>query len=138
MVKRITLTTAWPRKKTAKPSPKNTLFEIGSVSKTFTATLAAYAQATGKLTLSDNASQVLPTLRGSAFDRISLLQLGTYTAGGLPPAIPQRCRPSGQKCSVISSSGNRPTPPALIASIQTPALGYSAIWQRKAWGGAVR
>jgi beta-lactamase class C len=67
---------------------ENTLFEIGSVSKTFTATLAAYAQASGKLSLSDNASQVLPALRGSAFDNISVLQLGTYTAGGLPLQFP--------------------------------------------------
>ncbi|MEB0048552.1 MULTISPECIES: class C beta-lactamase [unclassified Pseudomonas] len=66
----------------------DTLFEIGSVSKTFTATLAAYAQATGKLSLSDKASQLLPTLRGSAFDTISVLQLGTYTAGGLPLQFP--------------------------------------------------
>ncbi|WP_224789529.1 class C beta-lactamase [Pseudomonas fluorescens] len=67
---------------------ENTLFEIGSVSKTFTATLAAYAQATGKLSLSDKASNVLPELRGSAFDDISVLQLGTYSAGGLPLQFP--------------------------------------------------
>ncbi|WP_430300110.1 class C beta-lactamase [Pseudomonas frederiksbergensis] len=67
---------------------ENTLFEIGSVSKTFTATLGAYAIATGKLSLSDKASQVLPDLRGSAFDNVSVLQLGTYTAGGLPLQFP--------------------------------------------------
>nr|WP_032835711.1 class C beta-lactamase [Pseudomonas sp. GM50] len=75
-------------KETGRPVAKDTLFEVGSVSKTFTATLAAYAQATGKLPLSDKASQVLPTLRGSAFDSISVLQLGTYTAGGLPLQFP--------------------------------------------------
>lgn len=73
---------------TGSPVTKDTLFEIGSVSKTFTATLAAYAQATGKLSLSDKASQVLPALRGSAFDNISVLQLGTYSAGGLPLQFP--------------------------------------------------
>jgi beta-lactamase class C len=67
---------------------ENTLFEIGSLSKTFTATLAGYAQASGKLELNDNASQLLSDLRGSAFDQISLLQLGTYTAGGLPLQFP--------------------------------------------------
>ncbi|MGF6090628.1 class C beta-lactamase [Pseudomonas sp. 18173] len=75
-------------KETGKPVTRDTLFEIGSVSKTFTATLAAYAQATGKLSLSDKASQVLPALRGSAFDNISVLQLGTYSAGGLPLQFP--------------------------------------------------
>lgn len=75
-------------KENGKAVTENTLFEIGSVSKTFTATLAAYAQASGKLSLSDNASQVLPALHGSAFDNISVLQLGTYTAGGLPLQFP--------------------------------------------------
>ena len=75
-------------KKDRKPISKDTLFEIGSVSKTFTATLAGYAQANGKLSLSDSASAVLPALRGSAFDHVSVLQLGTYTAGGLPLQFP--------------------------------------------------
>ncbi len=75
-------------KETGNPVTQDTLFEIGSASKTFTATLAAYAQATGKLSLSDKASQVLPALRGSAFDHISVLQLGTYSAGGLPLQFP--------------------------------------------------
>ncbi|EJM68655.1 penicillin-binding protein, beta-lactamase class C [Pseudomonas sp. GM55] len=75
-------------KETGNPVTQDTLFEIGSVSKTFTATLAAYAQATGKLSLSDKASQILPALHGSAFDHISVLQLGTYSAGGLPLQFP--------------------------------------------------
>ncbi len=65
-----------------------TIFEIGSVSKTFTATLASYAEESGALSLSDRASQYLPSLRGSSFDNISLLDLGTYTAGGLPLQFP--------------------------------------------------
>ncbi|MCU1781089.1 class C beta-lactamase [Pseudomonas sp. 14P_5.3_Bac1] len=75
-------------KETQQPVSENTLFEVGSVSKTFTATLGGYAQATGKLKLSDTASQHLPALAGSAFDKISLLQLATYTAGGLPLQFP--------------------------------------------------
>ncbi len=71
-----------------KPVTDQTLFEIGSISKTFTATLGAYAQAQGKLSLADPASRFAPELRGSAFEGISLLNLATYTAGGLPLQFP--------------------------------------------------
>ena len=74
---------------TRKAVSEHTLFEIGSVSKTFTATLAGYAVATGRLTLSAPASQYLPALHGSAFDHISVLNLGTYSAGGLPLQFPR-------------------------------------------------
>ena len=42
----------------------STLFEIGSITKTFTASLVSYAQLTGKLSLSDEVSADLPALRG--------------------------------------------------------------------------
>ena len=67
---------------------EDTLFEIGSVSKTFTAILGGYAQARGTLLLTYNASKHLPALAGSAFDGISMLDLGTFTAGGLPLQFP--------------------------------------------------
>ncbi|MCS2610348.1 class C beta-lactamase [Halomonas dongshanensis] len=66
-----------------------TLFEIGSVSKLFTAALAGQALASGALSLDDAASRHAPALAGSAFDDISLLELGTYTAGGLPLQFPE-------------------------------------------------
>lgn len=75
---------------------EQTLFELGSVSKLFTATLGAYAQGEGKLRLDDPASQHLPALRGSAFDRISLLDLATYTPGGLPLQFPDAVRSERQ------------------------------------------
>lgn len=82
-------------RETQQPVSENTLFEVGSVSKTFAATLGGYAQATGKLTLSDKASQHQPALKGSAFEQISLLQLATYTAGGLPLQFPQAADTAG-------------------------------------------
>ncbi|HWK95992.1 MAG TPA: class C beta-lactamase [Pseudolabrys sp.] len=66
------------------PVTKDTLFEIGSISKTFAATLATYAAATGKLSLDDHPGQYMPALKGTALDKATLLHLGTYTAGGLP------------------------------------------------------
>jgi beta-lactamase class C len=62
----------------------NTLFEVGSVSKTFTGALASYAHIKKIISLSDETSKYWPSLIKTPFDRISLLNLGTYTAGGLP------------------------------------------------------
>ncbi|MGF6876421.1 class C beta-lactamase [Paraburkholderia sp. MM5477-R1] len=73
---------------TGKPVTRDTLFELGSVSKTFTATLASYAQLDGKLSLSDGTERYLPTLRGRPFGKVSLLNLGTHTPGGLPLQVP--------------------------------------------------
>ena len=68
-------------KATGQAITPTTLFEIGSLSKTFTAALASYAHGQGKLQWSDQASHYLPSLKGSAFDRISLLNLATHTSG---------------------------------------------------------
>ena len=66
----------------------DTIFELGSLSKTFTAVLASYGEVNGKLSFSDKATKYLPELSGSSFDKISLLDLGTYSAGGLPLQFP--------------------------------------------------
>jgi beta-lactamase class C len=79
-----------------KPVDSDTLFEIGSISKTFTATLASYAQVGGQLSLSDSASKYLPSLRGSSFDKVSLLHLATHTSGGLPLQVPDDIRNDDQ------------------------------------------
>jgi CubicO group peptidase (beta-lactamase class C family) len=75
-------------KDTKRRVTSDTLFEIGSISKTFTATLASYAQGNGNLVLSDHPGEHLPALRGSRFDDATLLDLGTYTPGGLPLQVP--------------------------------------------------
>lgn len=68
---------------------EQTLFEIGSVSKTLTATLGAYAVVQGSFELDDKASQFAPWLKGSAFDNITMGELATYSAGGLPLQFPE-------------------------------------------------
>jgi len=75
-------------RETNQPVDQTTLFELGSVSKTFTATLALYAQALGKLLLTDHPGRYLPQLKGRPIDAATLLELGTYTAGGLPLQFP--------------------------------------------------
>jgi beta-lactamase class C len=73
---------------TGKPVTRDTLFELGSVSKTLTATLASYGQVRGYLSLSDPTSKFLPALQKSPFGTVSLLNLGTHTPGGLPLQVP--------------------------------------------------
>jgi beta-lactamase class C len=89
---------------------EDTIFEIGSISKTFTATLASDAEMRGTLPFSDNASKYLPALAGSSFDRISLLDLATYTAGGLPLQFPDDV--TDQKTMIGYYKNWRPTYPA--------------------------
>lgn len=74
------------------PVTEHTLFEIGSVSKTFTATLAAYAEAKGALDFGKPVSTYLPALRGSAMDSVSVLNLATHTAGHFPLQLPADVR----------------------------------------------
>jgi beta-lactamase class C len=74
----------------------DTLFEIGSISKTFTATLATYAQADGQLSLADSPSKYLPQLRGSSFDKVTLINLATHTAGGFPLQVPDEIQNTEQ------------------------------------------
>lgn len=75
-------------RETGQPVARNTLFELGSVSKTLTATLASYAQVNGDLSLSDTIGKYLPSLRDTPFGNVSLLNLGTHTPGGLPLQVP--------------------------------------------------
>lgn len=83
-------------RETGQPITNETLFEIGSISKTFTATLAAYAQLNRDLSLSESVSKYLPSLRGSSFDKIRLLHLGTHTSGGLPLQVPENIKNNDQ------------------------------------------
>ena len=70
----------------------DTLFEVGSVSKTLTATLATYAEASGRLSLTDSPGKYLPQLQGSKLDQVTLINLATHTAGGFPLQVPEEIR----------------------------------------------
>lgn len=75
-------------KDTAVKVTHGTLFELGSISKTFTASLASLSQMEGNLNLSDPVSKYMPELKNTVFDTIKLYNLGTHTAGGFPLQLP--------------------------------------------------
>lgn len=66
----------------------DTLFEIGSLSKTLTGTLVALTDAEGKLDLDAPAKRYYPDLDGAPIGEATVVQLGAYSAGCLPLQFP--------------------------------------------------
>ena len=67
---------------------ENTLFEVGSISKLFTATLAAKAQVEGVLSLDSPISTYMSELANTPLGKVPLFHLATHTAGGFPLQLP--------------------------------------------------
>ena len=74
--------------KMRKPVTANTLFELGSVSKTFTGLAAGIAIRQGIVNLGDPVSKYWASLPEHPWKSITMLNLATYTAGGLPLQVP--------------------------------------------------
>ncbi|MCS0450353.1 class C beta-lactamase [Vibrio diabolicus] len=66
----------------------DTIFELGSISKTFAATLTGYAQEKGKLNMDDKVKDYILELENSVLGNTKLVHVATYTAGGLPLQFP--------------------------------------------------
>ncbi|MEJ6067128.1 beta-lactamase [Psychrobacter sp. 16-Bac2893] len=79
-------------KKAKIPVSENTIFELGSISKTFAATLASYSELNGTLKLEDTADKYIPYLKNSAIGNTKLINLATYSAGGLPLQVPDEVK----------------------------------------------
>lgn len=90
-------------KDTRKPITPSTMFEVGSISKTFTVTLASYAQVNGQLSLSDKTSKYLPSLEGTAFGKVELFHLGTHTPGGFALQLPGDVKNNDQLMSYLKN-----------------------------------
>ena len=84
------------------PVTNDTLFEVGSISKTYSATLAAYAQALGRLSLADPVERHVPELAGSALAR-SRCWAWPRTAGGFPLQVPDTVRDRAQLMAYLQA-----------------------------------
>ncbi|MEB8287010.1 FOX family cephalosporin-hydrolyzing class C beta-lactamase [Aeromonas veronii] len=101
---------------------EQTLFEIGSVSKTLTATLGAYAAVKGGFELDDKVSQHAPWLKGSAFDGVTMAELATYSAGGLPLQFPDEVD-SNDKMQTYYRSWSPVYPAGTHRQYSNPSIG---------------
>lgn len=90
-------------KTTGQPVTPQTLFELGSISKTFTVTLSTYAETQGKLSLSRNVEDYLPSMKGKPFGDVTLMHLGTHTAGGFPLQVPDNVKTEPQLLAYLKA-----------------------------------
>lgn len=118
-------------KRTLRPVTADTLFEIGSISKTFTATLAAYASLEGKITLTDPVAAYIPSLRGTPFGSATLIDLGTHTVGRLPMQVPEALTNDGDLLNYLAGwhSSDAPGTVRVYNNIGIGTLGLIAAQQ---------
>ncbi|MBD1587045.1 class C beta-lactamase [Pseudomonas typographi] len=119
-------------KTTHAPVTSKTLFEIGSLSKTFTAALASYAVVQGRLDYSSSASQYLPELSGSTFDHVTLLNLATHTSG-LPLQVPDEIK-NDQQLMDYYRQWQPPATPASVRVYSNPGIGLLGVIAAKTLG----
>jgi beta-lactamase class C len=118
---------------TRQPVTRDTLFEIGSVSKTFTATLASWAEVDHRLSLSDKTAKYLPSLQGTPFGNVRLLNLGTHTPGGLPLQVPDDVTNDDELMLYLKRW--RPAyPPGTYRTYSNPGIGMLGLITAKSMG----
>nr|WP_307729947.1 class C beta-lactamase [Massilia sp. H6] len=109
-------------RETQTPVSQDTLFELGSISKTFTATLATYAQGQGALSLEDHPGKYLAQIKGSALDQARLFELGAYAAGGLPLQMPETVSDLPQAMAYFSTWKPHAAP-GTVRRYSNPSIG---------------
>lgn len=114
---------------------RDTLFELGSISKTFTATLATYAEVEGRLSLNDRVGKHMPELKGSALGDVRLLDLGTHTAGGFPLQVPDDVKDRKQLLAYYRAWKPQ-FAPGTYRSYANPSIGLLGVITAKTMGAS--
>ncbi len=122
-------------KETNAPVTENTLFELGSISKAFAATLASYAQVTGKLSFDDHPGKYIPAFAGTPIDKATLLHLATYTAGGLPLQFPDAVKSDADMVGYFST-WKPEAKPGKTRRYSNPSIGLFGHTAALAMGGS--
>jgi beta-lactamase class C len=116
------------------PVTEHTLFELGSISKTFTGLLGGYAMVQGALALNDVPSRHIPEFAGTPIDQATLKHLGTYTAGGLPLQFPGGVATDDEALAYLAS-WKPDAAPGEVRRYSNPSIGFFGHLTARALGG---
>lgn len=126
-------TTGMADRAAGKPVTTETLFELGSISKTFNVTLAALAEQQGRLSLSDMAAAHFPELKDSALGDMTLMDLATHQTGGLPLQVPDEAHDEAALMHWLQTW--QPVPGAGLRSYSNISIGLLGRASAGAFGG---
>ena len=116
------------------PITNKTLFEIGSISKTFAATLASYAFVRGAASPADPTSRYFASFRSTPFGNVTLLDLLTHTTGGFPLQVPDDVHDYGRLIAYLK--GWRPEhAPGTYRTYSNVSIGFLGLIAARSLGG---
>lgn len=113
---------------------RDTIFELGSISKCFTAALAAVAHGQGRLNLDQPVGDRVSTLRGTPIGMATPLHLATHTAGGLPLQFPADVT-SNDKAMEYLAAFSPSSAPGSVRQYSNPGFGLLGLATAQAMDG---
>lgn len=116
------------------PVDNTTLFEIGSISKTFTVALTAVAVARGALSWNDAPGKHVPEVRGPGTDRLTLRDLATHATGGMPLQLPADVR-TWDQAAAWYRDWTPAAEPGRVRAYSNPSIGLLGVVTARALKG---